>query len=120
MKSILAVGCLILFAACGSGGGDSKVEEGAVTVEPAPVPQANLYCEHSGDLFRVTDGVAEPADEQAVTAVEETTDALGQTTKAITINGAVQIVAECGSSVVFEVADNTSTTTNTGVPSEVN
>lgn len=109
----------VFLAACGSGGGDSKVEEGAVVVEPAPVPQANLYCEHSGDLFRVTNGVAEPAEEEAVTAVEEVTpaDGLGQTTKAVTINGAVQIVAECGSNVSFNVADNTSTTTTTGVPS---
>lgn len=109
---------LSLFIGCGSGGGDSKVEEGAVVVQPSPNPQANLYCEHDGRLYLNVNGLLEPADEESVEAVEETTDALGQVTKAITINGSVTVIAECGSSVDFQV-NNTEDNRVTEVPNEV-
>lgn len=113
----------LFFLGCDSGSGDSKIEEGAVVVEPAPNPPvSNTYCEHDGDIL-FCEAVCVPADN--VEAVEESkdavsVDALGQTTpaKAITIGGAVTIIAECGSDVSFDVTSDDSVATTTGGPNE--
>lgn len=119
----MSVLLIAVFSACGSGGGGKEDDTQTTTSNTS----SSLYCEHDGDLYVCAEGACKPTDdEDEVTAVEEVDEPadtadesesgvasnLNQVTpfapkkKAMTINGAVTIVAECGSRVDFRVTED--------------
>jgi len=90
---------LLVLVGCGGDSGDS-----------ADSQSATLYCEHDGDIYYCENGVCERDESADEVLVEDEVGGETVMRRAVKLDGNnIYIIAECGSSVVFQNEEEVNT-----------
>lgn len=108
MKTMIMLIIVAVLAGCGGGGGS----EGDNSTGAAQAPQTqSLTCSHGGDLWLCNEQNSCVRDE-STEVVEVSEEEKRLVVKAKLASGNITIIAECGSSVVFDNREETNNETD--------